>query len=307
MSNGTCVTTLDELYSASFNGIPTFDSYPRTPVDLADPGSLSDAEQSEIVRRYVIHGFAIIQLREGRVDPESTEQLAAGLGMGAPFVPPLYTLNGRVASRVSRISAAANSSTTDATHPSFGRTVGQALHTDGTLQEIGEIKSTILACKSPAAQGGTTMLFNASAAYRELLKMDPEAALALATTGCLIRTANINGSTESNDGPAFAVNTDGELITRYSVTETDAWNVPEGVEAASLWRGVEFLDRRARLGNPEYVELDMQADQMILFGNCRISHGRHAYRDSPERQRCLYRSLHVEHPVRRRSDRGRAV
>jgi hypothetical protein len=227
--------------------------------------------------------------------------------MGVPFIPPLYTLGGRVASPVSRISAAANSATADAAHPSFGRTVGQALHTDGTLQDIGEIKSSVLACKSPAAEGGTTMLFNASAAYRELLKVDAEAALVLATTGCLIRRANINGSIESNDGPAFGVNTEGELITRYSVTETDTWNVPEGVDPTSLWRGVEFLDQRARLGSPEYVELDMLADQIILFGNCRISHGRHAYRDSPERQRCLYRSLHLKHPVRRRSTDGWAV
>ena len=58
---------------------------------------------------------------------------------------------------------------------------GQRMHTDGTLQDIGEVKASVLVCEAAAAEGGATMLFNTSAAFAELIMTDPAAAVALAT------------------------------------------------------------------------------------------------------------------------------
>jgi alpha-ketoglutarate-dependent taurine dioxygenase len=261
-----------------------------------DPAHLTPAQADQIVGRYVRHGFAIIEVCVAT--PDTLGELAEALGLGEPFIPPLYTMNGRQAAKVSRISAAHNIGTEDANHPSFGRTVGQDLHCDGTLQDIGFIKASLLLCESPAAEGGDTVLFNSSAAFAKLTQTDPPAAAALTTPGSLVRRATINGCTDANWGPAFSVR-DGHIVSRYSVTNTDSWAVPDGVHADDLYRGVAFLAAASRIGSRYHLRRRLDAGQAIVFDNTRISHGRTGYRDSPHWHRCMYRSLHLHHPRER--------
>jgi Taurine catabolism dioxygenase TauD, TfdA family len=271
----------DELTAAAAAVTTTFEDAPSGPVEVADP--------------YSAHGFAVVALRGTPAGEDTLLTLSAALGLGEPFVPPLYRLGGGAAPTVSRISAASNAETADADHPSFGRTVGQEFHCDGTLQDIGFVKATVLLCELPAPEGGKSLLFNASAAFARLIAADPAAAVALATPGTLVRQANINGSSEQNAGPVFTVQ-DGRLVARYCVTDTDRWEVPAGVVEADLRRGIEFLRRAALPGSPDHLELTLGPGEAIVFDNTRLSHGRSAYRDSPDRRRCLYRSLHLAHP-----------
>ncbi|MER8072284.1 alpha/beta hydrolase fold domain-containing protein [Streptomyces sp. NPDC094034] len=297
---------LTELLAAARSVTTTFDLIPEEPVPVADAGALVPLELSQVADRYARHGFAIIQLPPGPFTDKSLLALAESLGLGEPFLPPLYRLGGTVAT-VSRISAAANEGTVDADHPSFARTVGQELHCDGTLQDIGFIKASVLLCESPAAEGGDTTLFNASAAFARLLMTDAAAATALATPGVLIRQANVNGSTEVNSGPAFTVQ-DGQLICRYCVSGTDRWAVPADVTEADLWRGVEFMRWASQPISPFFARLRLGEGQAIVFDNTRISHGRSPYSDSKTQHRCLHRSLHLTHPrgVRTHQDQTHA-
>ncbi|MFF3504301.1 TauD/TfdA family dioxygenase [Streptomyces sp. NPDC003247] len=285
----------DLLLTAAKSVTTTFEDLPGDPVHVRTASVVDARETAGAVERYERHGFAIVQVDDEPVTPHALLRLTRSFDLGEPFVPDLYRRGGKTPAPVSRISAAANVGTADADHPSFGRTVGQELHCDGTLQPLGHIKASLLLCEFPAARGGHTTLFNASAAFARLAADDTAAARALAVPGVLVRQANINGATDVNAQPAFAVQ-DGRLVAGYSVTATDRWAVPDEVVEEDLLRGVRFLRDAARPGSPYFTQLTLDAGQGIVFDNTRISHGRTPYEDSPGRQRCLYRSLHLRHP-----------
>lgn len=283
------------LLNAARKVVTTFPGRPREPVPVRDVTRLGYGELAEVPRRYEAHGFCTMELLTDTPSPRTLTLLARSLGLGEPFLPPLYTLGGAPASAVSTISAGRNTGTADADHPSFGRTDGQRMHTDGTLQDIGEVKASVLVCEAAAAEGGATMLFNTSAAFAELIMTDPAAAVALATPGTLVRRANISGCQDQNAGPVLAV-LGSELVCRYSVTDTDSWAVPNGVDEAGLRRGIDFLATASSQGSPYYSQLTLSAGQAIVFDNTKISHGRTQYRDLGERPRCMYRGLYLNHP-----------
>ncbi|RKN44890.1 TauD/TfdA family dioxygenase [Streptomyces hoynatensis] len=284
----------DEVLAAARRAGTTFDKIPGDPVPVRSPSGIGPLEASEIVARYDRHGFAVLELASGPATPQALEALAARLGLGDPFLPPLYRKGGTT-TPVAQISAASNAGGRDENHPSFGRRVGQRLHCDGTLQAIGYVKASVLLCEQPAAEGGETILFNASAAYAQLAAVDRAAAAALTAPGVLVRQANVNGCTDINANPAFSVQ-DGRLVCGYSVTETDRWAVPEGVSEADVHRGVGFLLNASLPGSRHFAQFMLGAGQAIVFDNTRISHGRTAYRDSGNHRRRLYRSLHLRHP-----------
>lgn len=284
-----------ELVAAAERVATTFETIPARPVVLGDVTSLGPDDETEIRRRYRDQGFCIVELADVAATPETLSDLGVAMRLGEPFIAPLYRLGSAKPDPVARISAGGNAGTALAVHPSFGRTVGQNLHTDGTLQEIGYLKAAILLCQQPALEGGETMLFNTTAAFAELMALDPDAGVTLTTPGTLVRKANINGSTDENRGPVVAV-IDGELVGRYSTTATDSVAVPDGVDEEALRRGMEFLAEAARPGGRHYVELTLSAGQAIVFDNTRISHGRMAYLDAPDQPRCIYRMLFLRHP-----------
>lgn len=295
MTTMTTRPSLRELSEAAERVTTTFDALPDRPVVVSDVADLDPGAAAEIVKRYEKNGFCVIELAGDESSPSTLEVLGSSLRLGDPFIPPLYSMGSDTPQSVARISAAQNSGTSDSDHPSFGRTVGQRLHSDGTLQDIGVVKAAILVCECAAAVGGDTMLFNTSAAFAELLAADPAAAAAMATPGTLVRTANINGCTDENRGPAVSV-IDGALVSRYSVTDTDSWSVPDGMDEDDLMRGVDYLADAGRSGGRHYVELKVASGQAIMFDNTRISHGRTSYQDSPDQRRCMYRGLYLRHP-----------
>jgi hypothetical protein len=218
------------------------------------------------------------------------------LGLGEPFVPPLYQVAGRPQPpRYSLIAADQAVESRADGNPAFAGRDGQRLHTDGTLQDIAEINTTLLLCEQQATDGGETLLFNAVGAFAQLVGEDPEAAVALTGPGVLVRQANINGSRERRAGPAFAVH-EGRLVTRYSVDETDSWALPpEPTEA--LGRGIAFLERAAEDGSEHSCEFRLGPRQILVLANSMLAHGRRPYRDSDRCRRRMLRSLHTGLPV----------
>ncbi|MER7172975.1 alpha/beta hydrolase fold domain-containing protein [Streptomyces mesophilus] len=279
-----------ELRAAARITPTTFATVPARPVTVADPRRLSLTTAAEVVARYQDNGFALLQLRPEHCTQTTVEEIAAALELGEPFVPPLYTRAGYASTKVSQISAS-SSTDTSSRHPHFETTVGQELHCDGTLQDIGVIKSAVLLCRSQGIDGGDTLLFNAHAAFTELLDTDPTAALALMAPRLLERRATFNDSDEINQGPAFAIQ-DGRLVCRYCVDATDRWQAD--TEAAE--RGLAFLHAARRPDSPHVLRFPLGEGQAMVMDNTRISHGRTAYRDGPGKRRLLFRSLHLRHP-----------
>ena len=239
--------------------------------------------------RLAAAGFAIISCAQDPTN-DTPRALADALALGPMFTPPQYRNSPHINQGVSRIG------TDHATrgHPAFGQTSGQALHSDGTLQRIGQVKTAMLVCVRPAASGGASRLFNAVGAFVELLDGDPAAAAALTAPDVLVRTSNLEHSRgQSMAGPAFAV-ADGRLISRYSVTATDRYDDTAVTDPAALYRALAFLHEAAQPGSRHLLEFTLAAGQALLLANDLISHGRAAYTNDPDRPRLMLRALFTQ-------------
>jgi len=282
---------VDLLLEASKSHLISFNDLPSFPVVVDEILSSSRESIDEIIERYTHYGFAIIHIVSEVPSAETVISLGKLFDLGEPFIPPLYTKGGYKAPPIAKVSTQGCS----VTHPTFQREVGVKFHCDGTLQEIGFVKTSVLLCEMPGAKGGDSILFNATAAYAELLKTDLNAAIAMATHGSLVRQANMNGCSDKNVGPVFSV-ADGKLICAYSVTETDKFVATSDINAADLSRGVKYMRKASQPGSPYYCQVRLEANQAIIFSNAKLSHGRTPYHNSVGSRRCLYRGLFLNYP-----------
>ena len=281
---------VDSIIDASKNDLVNFQDIPRNALEIPKLELCNEGVSNQIVERYNRYGFAIVHFQTNEPSCSTVVELADLLHLGDPFIPPLYTKGGYKAEPIATISTKTCSS-----HPTFQKEVGVKLHCDGTLQGIGYVKTSVLLCEAPASQGGESILFNATAAYAELVRTDLDAAVALATPGSLLRQANMNGCNDKNFIPAFAVE-DGKLICAYSVTETDSFEKGFGINPSDLSRGVEFMDRASQPDSPFYYAVRIEANQAIILANNKIAHGRMPYSNSPGTRRCLYRGIFLKYP-----------
>lgn len=270
--------------------LPVFSSLPPQAV-VVDGWDLPDfAVARAVVAQYTGVGFVIIQ---GPLDPEREEllTLARVLNLGEALIPRLY--RDSVHTGDDGVSAVTASITS--THP-FQSRDEQNLHCDGTLQALGQIPTTVMLCVHPAAHGGASVLFNAPAAFLELLANDPEAAAQLTHPGALVRVSTLVAG-HFTAGPAFRWD-DGRLITRYSVTNTDSYHprCANDNDKEALERALRFLRRAAQPGSPHRCEFTLRASQALLLANDRLCHGRTAYRDDPGEARLLLRALFTRRP-----------
>jgi alpha-ketoglutarate-dependent taurine dioxygenase len=279
------------LLEAARTNLVDFKFLPNSPVILPTIDSLPLEISNQVISRYLRHGFSVVHFESLQPTAETVVSLANLFDLGDPFIPPLYTLEGYNSGAISKVSTQNSPSA----HPTFQQEVEIKFHCDGTLQKIGYVKTSILLCETAGSEGGDSILFNATAAYAELLCSDLDAAIAMATPGSLVRQANMNGCSEKNKGPVFSLE-DGMLICAYSVTETDRFVASDNINADDLGRGVEFMRKAAEPGSPYFHKLRLEANQAIIFANSRVSHGRTAYRDLGNVRRCLYRGLFSRYP-----------
>ena len=288
---------IEKLMLASQKESTTFKNVPSSPVEINNVKEISRSAIHELVNRYYKHGFAVLDIKPGHVVINSVEIIniiSKLLELGSPFIPPLYQQGDYKAGVISKISVD-DELQKDFLHPSFHKTRGLKLHSDGTLQKIGYIKTSIMYCKLPGVTGGDNTFFNASGAFAALVCKDLSAAIALMHPMVFIRQANVNGCDDINHGPTFTIE-NGEIFSAYSVTETDRWENVKGVNGDDLARGINFLDLLARPNSPYFFQFKLTADQLLICANAKISHGRTPYTDSPSTRRCLYRSLFLQRP-----------
>ncbi|MEY8042323.1 TauD/TfdA family dioxygenase [Saccharopolyspora cebuensis] len=259
----------------------------------AQPVDFTEYDASnQLVHSLEERGFAVVAMTQPGLPDAKLAALAAALRLGDPYVPALYRYP-----ETNDYSASYSDirSDTKDRHPGFSTTAGQAWHVDGLLDDIGDIKTTILYCVRAAHRGGDTLLFNSLAAFAELREKDSDAAEALLSPKALTRSSTIPAIDVNATGPVFAVDEAGDLITRYTDNETCTWNFSVG-PPGGLHRALDFL--RATSDDPRYrLAIRLAPGEALVFRNDRLSHGRQPYEDKPNAPRHLIRALYANVPT----------
>ncbi|SFY07366.1 TauD/TfdA family dioxygenase [Streptomyces atratus] len=240
------------------------------------------------------YGFAVTRSPAGTVSTEDAHRemaaIRADFGLREPYAPLLY--RDRDAPLVTEVTRKAGSD-----HPAFHTGAAQGWHTDGLLEDIGTIRTTLLYCVRPAHGGGRTFLLNAGRVFDELRTEDPEAAEVLLRGTILGRRSTIPGAVREAVGPVFAELGDGHYATRYGEGQVERWYPKDAVEQKSLARALGYF--RARRDDPDVrIDLLLQAGQCLIFRNDVLAHGRENFTDDPRCPRLLLRSLHTDAPGR---------
>lgn len=259
-------------------------------VEIDATGQPTDAARLSVLEDYGTFGYALFQLASGWQNPSrALHTFAQALNLGEAFVPPLYQFsNSNLYDDlgISTLTAVQNGEPYFS-HPVFGSTAALELHTDGTLQDINEIPTSVLFSVVQAVQGGETIVFQAVKAFLELQTAEPRLAAALLDNGALTKQASVNGSRETCTGPVFAYQ-DGEWLTRYSVTIRDGWNINE---VEHLLEAKNALAGFAQSGSPFYHQIRLDAGQGIILANNKVAHGRAGFSDSTGAARRMLRVL----------------
>jgi hypothetical protein len=265
----------------------------RGPTFIESPSQLSDGERKRILEDYRHRGYAWFVLD---IAPEDAAQalidLSAALELGPSFVPPLYNSPGTQgfydALGVNLLTAAASAH--QPSHPTFESRAALELHSDGTLQAMGEIPSAILFCVTPAERGGETTIFHGANAFLHLARERPDLTCALLDDRALTRHATVNGSHAICAGPVFELR-DAEVLSRYSTTPRDRWAFGE---VDLLQEAFEALAEFVR--PPHLIQIRLEAGQGVVLANDKVAHGRSSFEDSFARTRLMLRALFLRRP-----------
>ncbi len=241
------------------------------------------------------YGFAIVRLNGPDPGRKDILDIANTLNLGQPFVPSYFKNfigNIEVQNGINSIGVN-HTKIGNEQHTAFGTGEGQKLHVDGTLQQIGSIKTTIVLCNTPSIAGGLSTIFNSTAAFAKLLAEKPRWASSLLHKRALERFAS-HDRENPYIGPVFSI-VDGSLVTRYSVDDVSSWE--NGFKEIKYLRNAyDFFKSLAYEGSPFYKEFLLERGDMLIMANSHISHGRTEYVDSEKIQRKMYRALFEKYP-----------
>jgi len=222
-------------------------------------------------------GFSIIQ----GITPTD---VARELNIGLPVIPSYYknentiTLEG---DGFLDISAKQN-----AEHRGFNSGEAQELHVDGTLYKMGGIKTTLLVCIEPAVTGGESIVFQACCAYETLSR---NLQIALQDIRALERASVSLSTPEIVSDAVFTESHTYGLQTRFSIDNTSTWRfdlVPNLDEA------YEKLMLLTTVGSPLFFEFKLNAGEILVLANDKVSHGRRAFVGNRRMLRGIYTSSH---------------
>lgn len=240
-------------------------------------------------------GCARFDIRGDTVPDEVViPQVARLLDLGSAFTPPVYRgphASTNIDARgLTRIGSSVDDAGTD--NPAFTTAAGQSIHSDGTLQRIGEVPISILYCVRRATDGGATVVFHSVAAFFDLWNSDTAAAAALFEP-VLRRTMRLPNRSGTIVDAAFACR-GRRVISRYSDTSTERWELSSATDPSALERAVAYLRRRAVPGDPLYAQFEMEPGEGVILLNDEVAHGRTPYVDDPGSPRLLLRALFLK-------------
>jgi hypothetical protein len=246
----------------------------------------------QVIKDYITKGFSLFEFaNKDQITQESITNFSNALNLGHPYVPEIYqNLVQDVGYSQKGFNTIENSK--NGKHRAFQTNNGQKLHSDGTLDKIGNVKTSLLFCTRPSSFGGETLLFNSVGAFVSVISQNLELAKPLLEENSLRRV--FIGSDFEYIGPSFKIE-EGEIFSRYSKDNTSDWDygfsrVPLLKEAYTMLGNLEFI------GSPYYLSFKLNEGQGILIANDKISHGRENFIDSKGYNRKMIRGLYKKVP-----------
>ncbi|MEU6191930.1 TauD/TfdA family dioxygenase [Nocardia sp. NPDC047038] len=239
------------------------------------------------------NGFALFTVEDPAVTGRAVlAETARLLELGTTYVPAVYATDpdrfGYDADGFNTISP----TPTTTGHGSFGTCAAQGFHTDGTLEPIGHVGTSLLWFDRAARAGGHTTIFRAIEAFEDLRRIDPAGAAALTTDDALTRVARSFQPPPRASGPAFAELDGGGLRTRWADDGTEIWQLAGslGEQRASA---VERLRAMSQPGGRYRQDLAIPSRTGLVLCNGRIAHGRTAF-TAGIGERVLIRGLYTQ-------------
>ncbi len=230
------------------------------------------------------NGFALINFSEIGLSDEALIFAADKLGVGAPYVPEYFNRMGGC--ERSRRGIATIRSNTVGTHAGFQSHRQQEMHVDGTLNELGEINTTILACCTPAIIGGFTIVGNCLALLNSIRQKNLLLVEALFNERALTRSAVSFGG-ESTTGPIFGRKR-GYVFTRFSCDNTSKWNFGKVDNLSDAFHSCAM---EMGYHSPYVIAFAMKSLQALVLCNSRVCHARSAFQDSSLAPRTMKRMI----------------
>ena len=247
----------------------------------------------EIIRSYHDNGFCIVEFTQGTAGEDCLLRFSKLMNLGPTYVPAQYRDTAVYSLRGFNVIAKDQNKGIFSQHRGFYTDQAQSIHSDGTLEEIGKVKTSLFLCILPAAKGGESIIFNSVAAFVHMVDNSSAIACSLTNPIALERCA-VNGNLSSVKGPAFSV-AEGELISRFSMDNTCNWEISFGT-ISHLKEAVTFLSNLCNQGSGFYIEVPLLKNQALILANDKISHGRREYLDSENHKRTLIRGLFTTRP-----------
>ncbi|WP_028479051.1 TauD/TfdA family dioxygenase [Nocardia sp. CNY236] len=249
--------------------------------DPAAAGSALDTDSSATVARIRKdcrnNGFALFTVEDPVVSGRSIlAETARLLDLGSTYVPAVYaTAADRFGYDVDGFNTISPTAASTG-HRAFGTCVAQGFHTDGTLEPIGHVETSLLWFDRAARAGGHTTIFRAVEAFEYLRHIDPVGAAALTTDDALTRVAKSFQPPPRASGPAFAELAGRGLRTRWADDGTEIWQLAGSLgeqRAAAVVR----LRELSQPGGRYRQDIAVPSRTGLVLCNGRIAHGRTAF------------------------------
>ncbi|PPJ22975.1 hypothetical protein C5E45_15220 [Nocardia nova] len=239
------------------------------------------------------NGFALFTVADAALTGrEVLAETARLLGLGGAYVPAVYATDPQ---RFGYDNYGFNTIAPTPTvtgHGSFGTCTAQGFHTDGTLEPIGHVGTSLLWFDRAALKGGHTTIFHAVEAFEHLRRIDPAGAAALTTDDALTRVARSFQPPPRTSGPAFAELAGRGLRTRWADDGTEIWQLADSLGAQRV-AAVERLRAMSRPGSRYRQDIAIPSRTGLVLCNGRIAHGRTAF-TAGIGERVLIRGLYTQ-------------
>jgi hypothetical protein len=262
--------------------------YPRTAaellVEVRDPADLSRAERCALAERCRRAGMAIYAGPIRAADKQIPRALGRQFGLRDLDFNWLADEDA-----ISSIEVSAKQPRNDFI-PYSDRPI--SWHTDGYYNPPQRrIRSMVLHCVRPAAEGGANALLDHEIAYLLLRDRDPEHVRALSAPDAMTIPARFDeyGTARAEQtGPVFSVDPhDGRLHMRYTArTRSIRWRDDERTRAAVACLESILAD------SPYVLCMRMGPGMGLLCAN--VLHNRSGFVDDPDRPRLMYRARYLD-------------
>lgn len=257
-------------------------------IDIRDPYHLTETERRNVLKNCSHTNFALYVTQKAE-DPNKS--LVHSLA--TQFDLPLPDCNFLADEDAITSITVADQGTRTAYIPYTNRAI--RWHTDGYYNTPEHtIRSMILHCARPAAEGGNNQLLDHELAYIQLRDENPEHIRALMQPDAMTiperedeDVHGVRSTRPAQSGPVFSIDGTGHLHMRYTArTRSIEWKSDDATVAA-----VAALERVLSDDNPYILRGRLEAGMGIICNN--ILHDRSAFSDG-ENHRLLYRARYYQ-------------